>query len=982
MSEIINASGFYSELKALIDPVRTNPTEIQTTILNYLEQITNGEIDLVDPTNPFIFLLEASSVTASSIMDGYIDGIRKQYPRLSTTYDDLYHHMSDIDYIGRFSIPAKANITFVLFRNDIVTKGVYNSTEQAHTFIIPRYTKCIVHDIPFMILHPIIVKEYDNGSIVVTRDLSVENPLDYGTRAVVPYTINKVNENESWVYFTVPGVQVDISSNEFIINNGSNFKQNISYLDNFVYAEAHGYDGTNWNKLKTTHSDLVYDVTDPTVLFKVTENVLEVKIPPAYLTPNTIGQLLRIDLYNSKGKISMELGELPIKDWSRKVVVVDSVRDSSPETAATNTVTLGTFSYDRVDGGRNMLSYEELRTRLFQNVLGPMNQPITLFQIQEYVNRDGYDIVEGIDIISSRKYMGLKDLPQPEIIGVSTGSITTIASVGITDRDIVNVDDLGITSLDTDLSKRIIYHNNNRYSILNDTIFIEENDIIKPMTKAEYDAIIALPKEERVTSLKDKNYWYNPFYYILHRDANELTTKVYDLDEPNINFVNWINRNENSTAVVSTASYSIEKTNTSYIIRITTISDDNYKNASDREAQLVYTNKGGGKSYINSSSTSTTPDNEFIFEFILNINHDITKDDEIIFTNMYVGSSVANSNEIPIHATLSLYYTTTDPSVVTSGSSMDSEIGSAILPIGSRAIVREDLDITFGEHLEWLWKRSKLYYHETIYKRYLTDVYATYSRDIYDRDPITGAIFTVSSTCNSVTYLKIHNKGDPILDDDGNPILLHSAGDVVLNASGDPIVDYTKGISMEMDLILSEAVFHFATSTPYKKYKNKIKHVIKERVLKDMTRFNEDTIEKTEILYGSKKTHGSIYTKINGVSTKSNSRKKFRIIIYVADTILIDDSVRESISDKIIAAIDRNTANGVIDMEEIRFIINEVGAISKGIEIYLDDNKFTGTMESEKKGERFAIKRQPILTQDGEISVTTDVDIKYITVIS
>ena len=47
---------------------RFDPGNIQRTALDALEEAYEGAYDLTDPTNPFIFLLEASAVQAASAL--------------------------------------------------------------------------------------------------------------------------------------------------------------------------------------------------------------------------------------------------------------------------------------------------------------------------------------------------------------------------------------------------------------------------------------------------------------------------------------------------------------------------------------------------------------------------------------------------------------------------------------------------------------------------------------------------------------------------------------------------------------------------------------------------------------------------------------------------------------------------------------------------------------------------------------------------
>ncbi len=107
---------------------KSNPNLIQQNILNYLQGITNGQVDVVDPTNPFVFLLEASTVnSAAAIYEAEILS-QRQYPSLARTVEDLYLHMNDTDYIDVFSAPANGTFTLVNINQFVISSEEYTLT--------------------------------------------------------------------------------------------------------------------------------------------------------------------------------------------------------------------------------------------------------------------------------------------------------------------------------------------------------------------------------------------------------------------------------------------------------------------------------------------------------------------------------------------------------------------------------------------------------------------------------------------------------------------------------------------------------------------------------------------------------------------------------------------------------------------------------------------------------------------------------------
>ena len=95
------------EILNQIKKYQYNPSGIQRVQLSYLKDITKGVVNIVDPTNPFIFALESSAVNTAAFMIENKAAMNRLYPRNAITPDDVYLHMSDKDYIGRFATPSR-----------------------------------------------------------------------------------------------------------------------------------------------------------------------------------------------------------------------------------------------------------------------------------------------------------------------------------------------------------------------------------------------------------------------------------------------------------------------------------------------------------------------------------------------------------------------------------------------------------------------------------------------------------------------------------------------------------------------------------------------------------------------------------------------------------------------------------------------------------------------------------------------------------
>ena len=144
------------ETPSNIDAVRKNvqsfaqyPALLQRTMLEHLSHITKNNVQIVDSTNPVAFTIEAAAVLTSEFITTDMNLNRKQYPFASQTEDDLYLHMCDEDYIGRFALPSRARLVIIMEAAEVLDKMVYDSNLDIRKLTIPRNTRFTVGGMSF-----------------------------------------------------------------------------------------------------------------------------------------------------------------------------------------------------------------------------------------------------------------------------------------------------------------------------------------------------------------------------------------------------------------------------------------------------------------------------------------------------------------------------------------------------------------------------------------------------------------------------------------------------------------------------------------------------------------------------------------------------------------------------------------------------------------------------------------------------------------
>ena len=978
------------QLTTDLDQVKYNPTLMQAAIFNYLDEITNGEVDIVDPTNPFVFLLEASTVNTSLAITENLLNLRKQYPSLAQDTDELYNHMSNLDYINRFATPSTCKFTFTIQVNDILTNLIWSQEEKCYKATIPRDTFITINELTFTLAYPIDIRRYPNESIQLSYDATIDNPLYSLTTNIIDHRIRNDSSSVPWMYFDITIQQLLIVSNYYTIQKASIFEYAAPFTDSFYTARVYYSNNATNNQYKemyVTHTDQVFDQYTPTAVLKVSNNVLTVMIPAIYVTNNIVSGEIRVDIYTTKGDINVDLSNFTIDSFTTTFRAINEVRDTNEYTSAINSLSIYSFSDQIASGGSNEVDFLTLRARVINNSIGERKLPITNNQIQAYGLSHGFEIIKNVDVLTNRIFLATRDLPVP-----TNTNLITSANIGIS-TVVINTAKLALMSMTSD--------NGYRMTLLPDNLAVNKNGIIEFLTESELTAIRSLPNNELVALVNSKQFLYTPFYYVLDNSTKEFKVRIYDLAFPKAKELNFVSQNQSLQLNVNSEYFTLTKTPTGYRFLIQTKSSHAYKLLEDGllSVQLGFVPVGEKTlSYINGDVfVRANPSTERVFYFDIETNHDIDSNNNLFITN----SRMFNVNEITT-ATVNLthefhiFYATTSVTVDYTRSDADDLLGVFLLPQNSVVVTHETITFKLGSYLQNLWSRSRIFANGLVYKKYPVNEMAFYDRDIYRTDPTTGSIFTVDDD-NNLHYEILHHYGDPIIDVNGNQVILHKAGDPILGPITEstnvrvgvvsgvtpfqyPIIDDDLSSLKEIDILFIDGKYKFTTEPIYKDYSSEVANVLDTWITDNIVDIQSQLLEQTKIYFYPKTTLGLVNVNPNGTKKIALEAEQSLVVdLYVNNPTFVDMNLRASLERSTIALINSYISKTIVNINEINIALTQLygNTVASTIIRGLGGIHNFNILSIAEEHNRLCLKKKLVLQQDSSLILKEDVLINF-----
>jgi len=893
-----------------------DPNSIQSYILDKIEESLNGEIDIVDPTNPFTMLLESTAITASSSILEMKNNIRKMYPALAYSKDELYPHLTDDVIPNMFSIPAVADMVFYINMLDLKQNGYREAGWDYIEMTLPEYTEVVVANTTFTLLNDILIRLYDNGSVFIEQQYN-SNSIAINEIGIINSVITSSTSGDSWLLFETKIKQVKRITNNDIIVPSEGFYKQIFINDQYFYSDVM-YKNASTNNVYTplyrSHSDEYIDPGKPTVYIKESDGSIEYRIPDVYLMSGTVSGNISVVTYETKGKVYIPINNYTLEDY--QLTLGNTGKDE--RTAVSPNITILVSSRNVVDGGVDSISVEDLKKRIVYNTTGDIDLPITEYDIKEKAKFQGFELFKAMDIITDRLYIASKSTTNLKSDIIESRADVYSNTVRLVIGDLLTNDKVHV---DEDVA-----------IIKSNTIFRENNGIVTIIDNNEYQYINSLSNNKKVNYFKDKRYFFTPYYYVIDKNNNIVNTRVYNLDSPELESIKILDKNNNISLRMNIDKYIVHKIETGYKVTILPVLNKDFENVNldllKMQIAIPLVNSNDYIYYTGSYNQATG-----YVDIYIDTDSYIDKDNLLLLKN---GTSYISNKLVDLNSKVLMYSYIEDTNVIDNTDYLLEEIYADNKDRIS-VITKETANLIFGTNLKYIWNRVHNEFSERMYLKYTTDKPLLYKEDVYQEDPTDGSIFDIDETGN-VVYNILHHEGDPVLDTDNNQVYEYKVGDIVIGEDGLPVIDNDNGIIRYVDILMFELEYKLATSIVYNNYKDLLFKTVYDWIYTQITELNDLTLENTDILYRSYKSSKPVKININNVTYSSPYSISPIVTIYSIVNEYTQDEI--NVMKKQIGDIIHDVLDGInIKLSDIKQnIIAKLGSDIVGVKITGLDN--------------------------------------------
>lgn len=885
-----------AEAMAAIERHKDNPSLMPTAFMDLTNSITNGEVAFVDGTNPLVLTMEMFSLGLVSALKENASSLRRVYSDLAETPEELADHVSDWSAPNRFAVPSSEPFRIYIGLEAFMQNAVRDENEKCKKIIIPRDTFLTKDGRTFTFNYPIIIRYYDVGSLEISYDTSIVSRFQTLSTNILDYGIYRTPDEIAYISFTAEVMQMEITRYPETSTAGQLFSREYSFNDQFFTARA-WYRNTRtlnkWVEMNTSHGRLNYDRRTPTLLLRVEDGKLRVQLPQIYMLNDRLLGDICVDIYTTKGNMNEVL---PQENYEVGFRALDptELNDYTPQ--ALSTVPRMAVPEGTITGGRDGLTFEQLRSRVIHNDSGPQQIPISPTAITSSVEDNGFTLSKMADVATERVFYASRKLPPP-----TNSKLITSANIGI---------HTFITTGDDLRDHPFVYSNGKRWTMSPKNLYVLENGKIRLLSAQEVQELLLMDLSSKVNRLNSRQYLYTPFHYVFDNENREFDLRAYYLDKPKSDVINFIRMNSTLQLVVNTDSNerAFYRTEDGFQLRIRLKSGNLWKSLSDNQVgvQLRFSPKGDTTNVFIRGQLLGMSNEERVYGFDFKTNFDLNDQDAIRINGVAVNGTENQYAWADLDTRCELFICTNVPTNNYTPDESIRQYADWLFAPGFVPITHESITLKFGYALKTLWRRARNQTSGYDFKRWTTTVQKVYETDQYKMDPDKGVVWVTNPATGRPERVLEHRKGDLMYDPlTEEPIYDHVAGQVILDEAGIPIPGDEFSQPKEADILFIDGRHYFVTDRLYLEYNQELVDILVDWVADSLVDTQNRVLEKTKAYLYPRSQIGPVRVDLGDNKFATiQSEQSPRIDLYLNKTVYNDDVMRATIMSQSIKTLD------------------------------------------------------------------------------
>lgn len=865
-----------------------------------------------ESTTPFSTLM-AHIIVAATVNNQEVDYLgRMDSAEYAETYEELARFLPYTRLSTIYAKPMSAPFILSLRKSDLLNYGVTESVGVKRV-IIPRNTTFTYQDgTVFGLMFDVDLRITDE-TVIDAVLLDNNNPLVPLVSPVLKVSEIPVRDENNTVvdqYISLALTAYQISREQSITNitKATGFTKTFTITDQYYHARVYTQRDGGWLELDTAFSDFIYNpqASTPVAVTKLDGSKLTITIPQVFFTRNLVGSSVKVELYTTKGNLSVDYTMATEDNWTVDFLNrVDSLSAYTTPLKSFKEVIAG--STTRKTGGSDIPDFSTLQQEVINGVVD--NDPVTEAELVSQLSIAGYNTVHLSNYLTENVYLATRALDsyQTDTIPVSyPGGNVPLLFRPTTDYYGVN-------------------QNGSNYTFTTDALLRYNNGQTEVVTQSDGEALLGSTQQTLLSTFNDDRYLSPLFHYVMELGTvNEVY--AYHLKAPVVLTRDFVGINANAEGTIGSKTATVVLDGSDYVVTVTTAATSTYRGYGDTDfiAQLVVTNDQNQKLAVNSTGVTRNSDGDYIFEFRLPTTFDIRNGLGIKLDTLR--TEYGDTGFVNLDTTFDFAIVLTNNLPIGQDTQWQTRVLSALLPTNYQVVSMETMEISFGTAVDGLYRPVRTLAGETIFATYQEDVLAVYEEDVLEQDSNGFVKFydnpdydpdqPVTETNYPVLPNLLHRAGDPIMVN-GQQEVKFAKGTIIRDPNtGAGIVAGRRAVSVETSMVCGDYRFRLAGVDV-----DAGAGAVVDRIVNDI---NAITLSKfTKLYYDVSRTVGTTGVTYGTSQTKAlNKELTFTYDVMVDELTYKDAKLRQLIASKI-RTVTANLVNGAVNFA-VNKLIGEV----------------------------------------------------------